>query len=287
MTPRQTGQALVIISALLYSTPGLFTRAVDASGWDVTFWRGLFGVAFTSAFLIWRGSLRKDIQSLGGPGWFASAVWATGAIAYIQAYKLTSIANVALIYGSAPILCALVAWLVLKERPRKIVLIASAVAFLGVAIVATGSLGQLNLLGDSLALWMTFSVAIQFAIFRKYPNTSAAGTTVMETLLVLPPSLYFGHPLSVPPHEVALLALFGLVFVIAATVLMEGAKLLPSSETALLSNLEVPVQPVLAYLIFAELPPLATFTGGAIVIAAVLLSQWPQSSTDSSSAPRQ
>jgi drug/metabolite transporter (DMT)-like permease len=275
MTDRHKGLLLVSVSALLFSTPGLFTRAVEAGGWEVTFWRGLFGAFFTLLFLLWRRrGLRQEFAALGKPGLLAGVVWATGAIAYIMAFKLTSIANVALIYGSAPLLCALVAWLVLRERPRHIVLGASVLAFAGVACVAYGSLGQSNLVGDLLALWMTVTVAIQFAIMRKYPQTSSFATTLVAATLVLPPSLFFGAPFKVELHEIAVLAVFGLVFVCAATLLMEGAKFLPSGETALISNLEVPIQPVLAYLIFTEQPPQATFIGGALIIIAVITTQF-------------
>jgi drug/metabolite transporter (DMT)-like permease len=273
MTNRRRGLVLVVFSALLFSTPGIFTRAVVAGGWEVSFWRGFFGALFMVLFLLWRGGLKDEFRALGGPGLLAAAVWASGSIAYIMAFKLTSIANVSLIYGSAPVLSALVAWLVLRERPRAIVLAASLLAFVGVAIVAWGSLGRSNLSGDVLALWMTFTVAVQFAIFRKYPRTSALATTVAAALLVLPPSIAFGSPQSVAPPEIAVLAIFGFVFVCAATMLTEGSKHLPASETALVSNLEVPVQPLLAFAIFAELPPIATFLGGGLIIVAVLLSQ--------------
>lgn len=269
------GLILVVISALFFSTPGLFTRGVSAGAWDVTFWRGLFGIVFALAYLSWRGTVRHELSKIGRGGVIASVVWASGAIAYIQAYKLTSIANVSLIYGSAPILCALVAWLALGERPRRIVLTASLFAFAGVALVAYGSLGGRSLLGDMLAVWMTFTVAVQFAIFRKYPETSALGTTVLSSLLALPPCLVFGAPFSVSLPEIAVLAVFGLVLALAASLLMEGSKYLPASETALISNLEVPLQPVLAYLVFTELPPSATFIGGAIIIVAVLITQLP------------
>ena len=269
------GLILVVISALLFSTPGLFTRGVSAGAWEVTFWRGLFGALIVFAFLAWRGTTKQEFSRIGRNGLLAAVVWATGAVAYIQAYKLTSIANVSLIYGSAPLLCALVAWLVLREKPRAIVLAASALAFAGVAVVGYGSLGQANLFGDLLALWMTFTVAVQFAIFRKDPEISAIGVTVLSAVLVLPPCLIFGSPFTVSLPEIAILAVFGLVLVLAATMLTEGSKYLPASETALVSNLEVPVQPVLAYLVFTELPPAATFIGGALIIVAVLATQWP------------
>jgi drug/metabolite transporter (DMT)-like permease len=277
MTERNKGLLLVTVSALLFSTPGLFTRAVEAGGWEVTFWRGLFGALFTFLFLLYRrGGIVSEFKLLGWPGLVAGFVWATGAIAYIMAFKLTSIANVSLIYGSAPMLCALVAWYALRERPRAAVLAASAIAFAGVAIVGKGSVGTDNIWGDLLALWMTFTVAVQFAIMRKYPRTSSFATTLTAATLVLPPSLVFGDPMNVALGEISVLAVFGLVFVCAATMMTEGSKFLPSGEAALISNLEVPVQPVLAFLVFSEVPPQATFAGGAMILIAVLLSQLGQ-----------
>ncbi len=278
---RRKGLILVAASAMLFSTPGLFTRGVNANGWDVTFWRGVFGIVLMMAFLLWRGRLKQEFAALNRPSWFAAVVWASAAIAYIQAFKLTSIANVAFIYGSAPLLSAIMAWLILREAPRKIVLAASALAFAGVAIVAQGSLGSRNLWGDALALWMTVASAIQFAIFRKYPDIPSSAVMVVSTVMAMVPALIFGDPFHVPLHEISILAVFGAVFVFAAMMLMEGSKHLPGGETALVSNLEVPLQPVLAFLIFAELPPSATFVGGAVILFSILVSQWPRSSNPS------
>lgn len=272
---RRKGLILVAASAILFSTPGLFTRSVAASGWDVIFWRGVFGIGLGMVFLTWRGRLMQEFAAFRGPAWIAAMVWATGAIAYLQAYKLTTIANVSLIYGSAPLLSALVAWIVLRERPRAIVLGASLLAFAGVVVVAHGSLGTSNLYGDALALWMTVTVAIQFAIFRMHPETPSSAVMIVSAAMAIAPCLMFGTPFSVAPHEIAVLAVFAAVFVLASTMLMEGSKYLPGGETALISNLEVPLQPVLAFMVFTELPPMATFLGGALILVAVLLSQWP------------
>jgi drug/metabolite transporter (DMT)-like permease len=271
------GLTLVLIAALLYSTPGLFSRGVSAGGWEVVFWRGLFGILFASAYLAWRGTLKSEMLGLGVGGWAAGIIWAFGSIAYLHAFKLTSIANVSLIYGSAPVLSALVAWVMLRERPRGIVIAASLFAFAGVFTIAQGSISPDNLLGDALALVMTLSTALGFSIYRKYPKTPAAGTAITASLLALPACLIWGHPFSVSLNEIAVLAVFGAVFVTAAIILTEGSKLLPASETALLSNLEVPLQPLLAWLIFTELPAKATFIGGAMVLFSILVSSWPRS----------
>jgi drug/metabolite transporter (DMT)-like permease len=275
MSSHTRGLVLVAISALLFSTPGLFTRAVAASGWDVIFWRAVFGILFTALYLGWRGTLKSQMAGLGASGWANAIVWASGTIAYLHAYKLTSIANVSLIYGSAPILTALVAWAWFRERPRGIVLAASILALLGVMVIAQGSLGTLHLEGDLLALWMTCTVAIGFSIFRKYPQTPAAGAAMLSSILVLPPALFWGHPFSTAGNEIMVLALFGLVFSVASVLMNEGSKRLPSSEAALMSNLEVPIQPVLAWAILSELPPRATFVGGFLILIAIGASTWP------------
>jgi drug/metabolite transporter (DMT)-like permease len=278
MSPsRRNGLIIISISALLYCTPGLFTRGVEASGWDVTLWRAVFGVFFTVLFFAWRGTLRSELEGLDRWAWLASFIWATGALAYLHAYKLTTIANVSLIYGSAPILTALVAWLTLGERPRKIVLAASVLAFVGVLTIGHGSLGSKNIVGDLLALWMTMTVALSFPLYRRHPQIPAGGITILASLLVIPPALIWGDPMSVAGHEIAILALFGLVFAVASTLLTMGSKMLPSGEAALISNLEVPVQPLLAYAVFAEIPALATFIGGALILVAIGIAAWPES----------
>lgn len=274
-TTRSKGILLVTISALLFSTPGLFTRAVVANAWDITFWRGIFGVCLAVLFLAARGGLKTGLFNVGKPGLIAAIIWASGSIAFIQSFKLTAIANVSMIYGSAPLMTALLAWLWFREKPRNIVLIASIVGFGGVFIIGIGSAGSIHLTGDLLALWMTLTGAVGFVIFRKYPQISAAGTTVVASFLVLPVCLLFSNPLLVAPHEIAICALFGVVFAVAATLMTEGSKFIPSGEAALLSNLEVPLQPVLAWLIFSELPARATFLGGFFVLIAIGLSILP------------
>ena len=69
-----------------------------------------------------------------------------------------------------------------------------------------------------------------------------------------------------------MLAAFGLLFAVASVTLAEGAKRVPSGQTALLSALETPLAPVFAFMAFAEIPGTATFLGGSVVLFAVLFS---------------
>ena len=140
------------------------------------------------------------------------------------------------------------------------------------AVIVSGSLGEISLHGDVLALWMTLAMASIMVIYRKYPGTPAAGPAALQSIILLPVALIFGQPFAVDRVEVAILAAFGLLFAVASVALAEGAKRVPSSQTALLSALETPLAPVFALLLLSEVPSHATILGGAIVLVAALVS---------------
>ncbi|WP_282610270.1 DMT family transporter [Pelagibius sp. Alg239-R121] len=266
------GVFLLVISAITYSTAGLFTKGVEAGSWEVIFWRGFFAAAFTTSWTAKRGSLRQNFLGMGYSGLAIGVVGALGTAAFIPAFKLTSIANVSLIYAVSPLIAALLAWLVMGERVSARTMAGSVGALLGVALIVSGSLGHVSLTGDLLALWMTAAMASIMVIYRKYPGTPGAGPQVLQSLLLLPFAAMLGNPFEVERTEIYILAAFGLLFAIASVTLAEGAKRVPSGQTALLSALETPLAPVFAFLLFTEIPTTATFLGGSVVLLAVLSS---------------
>ncbi len=273
----KTGVILVLISALVFSSAGIFTKGVETDAWGVIFWRGLTAAMFTLGYLIVRGELKKEISLFNGPALAVTVVMALGTVAFIPAFKLTSVANVALIYAAAPFITAAMAWTLIAERPTRIVLIASCAAFGGVCGIVAGSVGSGNLTGDLLAFWMTLMMSAAMVIYRRWPETTAALPAALSSLVLLPVAMIFGEPISAPTDELPVLVMFGLVFAVASVSLSEGARRLPSAETALLSALETPLAPALAFLLLHEVPAKATMVGGIVIFCAVI---WSQSKKD-------
>jgi drug/metabolite transporter (DMT)-like permease len=266
------GAFLIVISAITFSSAGLFTKGVEAGAWEVIFWRGFFAAAFTTVWTIKRGSVRQNFFGMGYSGLTIAVIGALGTAAFIQSFKLTSIANVSLIYAVSPLIAALLAWFVIGEKVSVRTMAGCVGALLGVAIIVSGSLGQISLYGDLLALFMTTVMASIMVIYRKYPDTPGAGPAVLSSILLLPFAVIFGNPFDIEPSEIYVLSAFGLLFAIASVTLAEGAKRVPSGQTALLSTLETPLAPVFAFLLFTEIPNIATFLGGSVVLIAVLFS---------------
>ncbi len=266
------GILLLVAAAVTYSTAGIFTKGVVASAWSVIFWRGVFAAGFTTGWTISQGSFRRNFFEMGKSGWAVGVIGALGTAAFIPAFKLTSIANVSFIYAVAPLIAAVLAWAAIGERITARTLVGSVLALVGVGIIVSGSLGQISLQGDGLALAMTTAMATIMVIYRKFPETPGAGPSVLQSLLLVPPSLIFGSPFQTAPFEILVLAAFGLLFAIASVTLAEGAKRVPSGQTALIVALEVPLAPILAFIIFLEVPTIATLIGGGLVLVAVFAS---------------
>ncbi len=274
ISPRLLGVILVLISALVFSSAGLFVKGVAADAWAILFWRGLSATVFTSLYVFWRGQVKREFRDMGLAGISAAVVGAMATIAFIPAFKHTSIANVSLIYAAVPFVCASIAWFWFREKPTRIVIMASLGAFSGVLVIVGGSLDSLNLKGDLLALWMTLGMAVYLCIYRRYPETPAAGPAVLLSLLLVPIAWVAGNPLSASSGDILITCLFGLVFSVASVTMAEGARRLPAAETALISALETPLAPVWAYFLFTEIPTRYTLVGGLIILIAVFGAQW-------------
>jgi len=270
---RKAGIVLVVASAIVFSSAGVFTNGVSTDAWGVIFWRGVAAAAFTLIYLVLRGALLAEIRAFNKPAFFVTLMMAAGTAAFIPAFKLSSVANVALIYATAPFIAAGLSWIFIKELPTTRVILASLAALGGVFVIVSASFGGSQLTGDFLALFMTLMMSGIMVVYRKFPSTTAALPAALSSIVLLPFALAYGDPFAVQSHELPILIAFGLVFAVASVTLSEGARRLPSAETALLSTLEMPLAPVLAFLVLSEVPTSPAIIGGSIIFLAGVWSQ--------------
>lgn len=267
------GFALVTASAVAWSMGGLFTRLIRLDGWTMLAWRGIFGAVGLAAVILamrQRGVWRA-FRNMGWLGWLFVVQSAAGMIFYITALSHATVANVAVIYATAPFLAAGLGWLVMREKPTASSIVASLVALAGVVLMV-GFGGRGSVLGDALALGMTFSMAATMVVARGFRDIPimpvACMSSVLSGLICWP----FGHPLSVSGHDLLLLALFGVVnFAVGLPLFTLGARLLPAIETALIGAVDAPLAPLWVWLVFKETPGASTIIGGAIVFVAVAI----------------
>jgi drug/metabolite transporter (DMT)-like permease len=267
------GILLLLASAVAFSTAGYFTRLIPLDVWTLLFWRGIFAGLFVGAILVWQhGSAAwRSIPAMGLPGLAVTALSSAGMIFFIHAFRHTSVADVGIIYAAAPFVTAGIAWFWLGEPPGRGTLIASAIAFLGVAVMVGGSVRLGNWLGDMFALAMTLSLSLMMVVIRRHkerPMTAVAGLSpLLTTLLVWP----LAAPDGVGPVDLGNLALFGILQNGLGLLLLTcGTRFLPAAQGALIGALDAPLAPIWVWLAFDEIPPTLTLIGGAVVMLAVL-----------------
>jgi drug/metabolite transporter (DMT)-like permease len=267
----RAGFVLVTLSAVAWSLGGLFTRLIHLDSWTMAAWRGLFGaLGLVAVIAVQRQrNLWSSIRTMGLRGWLFVIQSAAGMIFYLSALTHTTVANVAVIYATAPFLAAALGWRVLREKPSTRSIVASLAALAGVAVmVGFGRAG--GWAGDLLALGMTWSMASTMVIARHYRGIPILLTACIASLLSGIFAWPFGAPLAVSGHELMLLAAFGVVnFAIGLPLFTLGARLLPPIETALIGAVDAPLAPLWVWFAFNESPGLSTFIGGSIVFAAV------------------
>lgn len=266
------GILLTTASAVAYSTAGFFTRLIHLDVWTLLFWRGIFAGLFIAGFIAWqnRGNTLAKIRAIGGAGLVAACLSTLATIFFINAFRRTSVADVAIIYATVPFVTAALGWLWIGQRESWMTFLASAAALLGVIVMVGGAVTEGHLFGDVLAFGMTLCMAIMMVIIRKYRETpmlpAACLSAFLSSLVVWP----LAGPGTAGPRDIAYLMLFGTTqFGLGLLLLTLGTRLISATESALVSVLETPLAPIWVWLAFNEIPSLATFAGGAIVMIAV------------------
>ena len=134
------GLLLVFVAGVLYASAGLFTRALPFDAWTLLAWRSLAGGLFTGAvWTVQTGRLSWRDYAMTSAHWLLVPLGALATICYVVALKLTTVADVMIVYATMPFVAAVVAWLWSREVPSRRMMIASGIALLGVVVMLGGA----------------------------------------------------------------------------------------------------------------------------------------------------
>ncbi len=273
MSKAWLGTLFLVASAAAYSTAGFFTRLIPVDAWTLLFWRGLFGGAFLGIIVLiqQRGQLMSAIRAMGVEGALVAICSALATVCFLNAMRLSSVADVMVIDAAIPFVTAAMAWLILGERESWWTLGATALAFAGMAIMAGPAVAQGRFAGDLLAFAMTVLMALVIVLIRRKRGVNmvpaVCASAFLCSLIVWP----FASPLQVEAREFGLLALFGVSqFGLGLLLLAFGTPLVSATRGALLGVLQTPLATLWVWLAFAEQPAVLTLIGGAVVLSAVV-----------------
>ena len=247
------------------------------------------GVRYAAAALIfvaitfpWERSLRiarRDLLLVGG----AIAVLFANQLCFVYALDLTTATTVALLFGTLPILTAVISRALGIERLGSRFLIAATISFAGVALVTAGSGSSLSghVLGDALAVlaaatWGAYSVAIA-PLMRRY---SPFRLSAVILLAVSVPLLVIGSPeLAREDFDWSTLAWMGFVFAVLGPLVTTNLLWFTAidrvgpSRASLFANLQPFLAAVIALLLLDEHLTRIQVAGGFLIAAGIIFSR--------------
>jgi drug/metabolite transporter (DMT)-like permease len=272
--PHAFGVLVTLAGVMIFVPDALVMRLIGGDMLALAFWRGLLsgGVFMLGLMIFARGDIPVGRAWLDPKKLVVAGLTAGGVLSWCAAMEHTSAANALLILAIAPFLAAILSWVILSEAIDGATMVAIALVFAGVLIIASGSVTQGRLLGDAFALMNATTIAAYYVTLRTAGRRNmlpflAAGS-VLGGLLALP----FADFAPVSGTQALFIFLSGAVILPgAAGLLMLGPRYLPAPEVSMITLLEVILGPLLVWAVIGENPGRATLVGGGVIIAVLAL----------------
>ncbi|MET3580397.1 drug/metabolite transporter (DMT)-like permease [Mesorhizobium robiniae] len=279
VSPRdeRVGFLLIFLSALMWSFGGAIARFIEAGdSWTVVFWRSVWAAAFLICFMIWRDGWHGTVRlfrGMGLPGLAVAFCFATASTCFVVALAYTTVANILLMQAGVPLLAALFAWVVFRERVAMATWVAIAAVIAGVAIMVSESLdGAVSPIGDGLALLIAVMFSIATVITRRFAHVRMTPATCLGTMLAAAFAASQTSQFAVSDSDMGFLFAFGVVNLgLGLAFFATGARLVPAAVAALLGTFEPILGPIWVWLVHSEVPSGRTILGGTVVVTALLV----------------
>ena len=268
---------MVIGSAVLWSTGGLFARALPLDTAGLVLWRSVFAALTLGTIAIARGGPAR-LLAARHTGWVGALFAGTSIVssmAYIIALRLTTVATEMTIYAALPFMATAIAFFWIHERVTRRFVAAAALVFGGIALMASDARAAADWGGIVAALVMTGGFAAQLVAIRRHGRVDVLVLNTWAAALCVPVCLPFAH-LALPPLPVlAGAACYGALTTGFAYILaLEGGRRISPGEVGFISMLDVVLGPLWVWLAFAETPGWRVLAGGVLVLAVVCWYLW-------------
>jgi drug/metabolite transporter (DMT)-like permease len=276
LLPHRKSLLEIHLAALLFGLAGLFGKWLTLSPLLIVLGRVFFASLALGALLWWKRQNPRDIlRTQAALLILLGAILAVHWGAFFQAIQVSSVAVGLLSYSCFPVFTVMLEPLFFSEHLDRKSLLAAAFSLSGVFLI----IPRFDL-ADSIyrgVLWgllsgLTFSVLTLFnrRLVRIYSSLAIAFfEDLFATFFLLPALLMAARSLAV--KDLGLLVILGIVCTAGShTLFIRGMRQVKARTASIISSLEPVYGIALAFVFLGERPSFRTFSGGAVIMAAVL-----------------
>ncbi|MDB9951252.1 DMT family transporter [Candidatus Thioglobus sp.] len=270
------GLLIAFFGVLMLTPDPVLVRLADADTFTILFWRGIFYALGVLAILFatYRKNTFKELKNIGRPGIWIGILSGIGGVTFIAAIQYTSIAKVLVIISTAPMVVAIISWIIINEKPKLYTWISMLIIVTGIYIVMKGDTGTLNVMGSSLAVISIIAGGYSFALTRKYSNVNMVPAMIVNALVVSGVGLAFSSSFYLPFDSLMYVIAGGILLAIAFSLITLAPRFIPASEVAMFMPLGTIFGIISAWLVINEQPSSSSIVGGSIVVITLFFHAW-------------
>ena len=270
------GLLIAFFGVLMLTPDPVLVRLADADTFTILFWRGIFYALGVLAILFatYRKNPFKELKNIGRPGIWIGILSGIGGVTFIAAIQYTSIAKVLVIISTAPMVVAIISWVIINEKPKLYTWISMLIIVTGIYIVMKGDTGTLNVMGSSLAVISIIAGGYSFALTRKYSNVNMVPAMIVNALVVSGVGLAFSSSFYLPFDSLIYVFAGGILLAIAFSLITLAPRFIPASEVAMFMPLGTIFGIISAWLVINEQPSSSSILGGSIVVITLFFHAW-------------
>lgn len=274
LPPQRRGFLYVAVAALLWSTSGVFIKALPMGPFPIALWRSLIAALTMLAVMKCRGQSMgigfKPID-LACAGCYAGVL-----ITFVVATKLTTAANAIFLQFSAPIYLLFLEPLAFHHPIQRRDLWTVAACMLGMALFFGGRMERGGMFGNALAVFSglclaTFSLLLKWKRVKE-PGRNPAGAIVLGNFAVALICLPLAMPMArISPSQAAALLYLGIFQIgVAYLIFTAGMRYVSATAAMIISMLEAVFNPVWVFLGVGERPSPSALAGALVILAVIL-----------------
>ena len=281
MTRHLKGLLMSVFAVVILSPDSVLIRLVEEASpevdsWTVLFWRGLLYAVGVSllVFMKYGSKTIDEFKNIGKGGLVIGFFSGISTGTFVFAIVYTSIANALVIISTGPIMIAIVAWFLLKEKSSVITWTSMIIVFIGIYIVMSGSFGGKNLVGDFFALITAVMMGFTFTLTRKYKHINMVPVNEIGGLIAALIAFVMANQISVPAEVVGYIIAMGAILSISFSLITIAPRYMPAAEVGMIMPLETVLGSLIAWYFISEVPSTNAIIGGTIVIVTLFLHSW-------------
>ncbi len=265
LSEHNKGILAVFITAILWSSGGLFIKLISLNSMQLSFFRCLI------AAIVFALLFRKKILKVNPLALFNSLAYAAVLILFVIATKTTTAANAIFLQSTAPIYVLIFEPILTKTKWKRINIITIAVCFIGMILFFMGDLSPGDIKGNIAALLAGIAFATFFLGMKKnnpqYGESSIFYGNVIVALFCIP---FITDMNSISLQDFVMVSFLGVFQIAFAYALFSyGLKRIIAVEASIISMFEPVLNPIWVLIGYGEIPSFYAIIGGLIIITAI------------------